>query len=242
MGLALKTVTSIGRKDGLLTIEVTDSDPERAAAMANQYVVELRRLSSNLAITEAQQRRKFFESQLDTTKEKMVTAQRALEQSGFSQRALRAEPKAAAEQYAVLQAQVRASEVRLRMLQSSLADKAPEVIAQSAQLASLSSRLTELERSLQGNAGDQDYLTAYRQFKYQEALFELFARQFEVAKTDESREGAVIQVVDEAQAPERRSAPKRGRIVIMTALSSFIGLIAFVLLRRQWRMGRVRGT
>jgi uncharacterized protein involved in exopolysaccharide biosynthesis len=242
MGLALKTAASIGRKDGLLTIEVTDADPARAAAMANQYVTELRRLSSNLAITEAQQRRKFFESQLDATKEKMVTAQRALEQSGFSQRTLRAEPKAAAEQYAALQAQVRASEVRMRMLQSSLADKAPEVVAQSAQLSSLRSRLAELERSLQGNAGDQDYLTAYREFKYQETLFELFARQFEVAKADESREGAVIQVVDEAQTPERRSAPKRGRIVIMAALSSFIGLIAFVLLRRQWRLGRVRAS
>lgn len=240
MSLALKTVASIGRKDGLITIEVTDTDPVRAAAMANQYVAELRRLSSNLAITEAQQRRKFFESQLDATKEKMVAAQRALEISGFSQRTLRAEPKAAAEQYATLQAQVRASEVRLRMLQSSLADKAPEVVALSAQLSSLRGRLAELERSLQASASDQDYLTAYREFKYQETLFELFARQFEAAKVDESREGAVIQVVDEAQAPERRSAPKRGRIVIMTALSSFIALVAFVLLRRQWRVGRNR--
>lgn len=242
VGLLLKTNTSIGRKDGLLTIEVTDRDPQRAAAMANQYVVELRRLSSDLAITEAQQRRKFFESQLDATKHKLNAAQRALEQSGFSQRSLRAEPKAAAEQYALVQAQVQSSEVRLRMLQSSLTDKAPEVVAQATQLATLRARLAELESALQSQGDNQGYLTAYREFKYQETLFDLFARQFEVAKADESREGAVIQVVDEAQTPERRSAPKRGRIVIMTTVSSLIALMAFVLLRRQWRLGRARSA
>ena len=43
-----------------------------------------------------------------------------------------------------------------------------------------------------------DYLTKYREFKYQETLFELFARQYEIARVDESREGALIQVVDPA--------------------------------------------
>lgn len=233
--LSTRTEISIGRKDGLLTIEVTDREPERAAAMANAYVAELRRLSSELAITEAQQRRKFFESQLEATKDRLTTAQRTLEQSGFSQRSLRAEPKAAAEQYAATQARVQASEVRLRMLQSTLTDKAPEVVSQVAQLVTLRARLAELERALQTDGNNQDYLAAYREFKYQETLFELLARQFEIAKADESREGALIQVVDPATPPERRSAPKRGRIVIMTTISSLIGLLAFVLVRRQWR-------
>jgi uncharacterized protein involved in exopolysaccharide biosynthesis len=236
--LAAKTEISVGRKDGLLTIEVTDREPERAAAMANEYVAELRRLSSELAITEAQQRRKFFESQLEATKGRLTAAQRTLEQSGFSQRSLRAEPKAAAEQYAATQARVQASEVRLRMLQSTLTDKAPEVVAQVAQLGTLRARLAELERTLQTDGSNQDYLTAYREFKYQETLFDLLARQFEIAKADESRDGALIQVVDVALAPERRSSPKRGRIVIMTTLSSLIGLLGFVLVRRQWRQAR----
>lgn len=236
--LSVKTEISVGRKDGLLTIEVTDREPERAAAMANEYVAELRRLSSELAITEAQQRRKFFESQLEATKDRLTTAQRTLEQSGFSQRSLRAEPKAAAEQYASTQARVQASEVRLRMLQSTLTDKAPEVVSQVAQLSTLRARLAELERSLQTDGDNQDYLTAYREFKYQETLFELLARQFEIAKADESRDGALIQVVDPATPPERRSSPKRGRIVIMTAISSLIGLLALVLVRRQWRQAR----
>lgn len=239
LALLQRTSISVGRKDGLLTIEVTDSEPGRAAEMANEYVGELRRLSSELAITEAQLRRKFFESQLDTTKNRLVSAQRKLEQSGFSQRSLRAEPKAAAEQYAALRAQVQASEVRLRMVQTALADKAPEVVAQTTQLATLRARLAELERTLQGDGDNQDYLAAYREFKYQETLFELYARQFEVAKADESRDGALIQVVDPATPPERRSAPKRGRIVVMTTVSSFIALVAYVLIRSRWRLGRI---
>ena len=44
--------------------------------------------------------------------------------------------------------------------------------------------------------GGPDYVSKYREFKYQETLFELFARQYELARVDESREGALIQVVD----------------------------------------------
>lgn len=239
--LATNTEISVGRKDGLLTIEVTDRDPKRAADIANNYIIELRKLSGSLAITEAQQRRTFFESQLEAVRVRLISAQRTLEKSGFSQGTLRAEPKAAAEQYASLQAQVQASEVRLQMLKTSLSDRAPEVIAQSSQLTSLRSRLRELEQSLKGNPGDDDYLTAYREFKYQETLFDLFARQFELAKADESREGTLIQVIDAAEVPERRTTPKRGRIVVMSALSSFILIIGFLLVRHQWRSGRSEG-
>ncbi len=59
---------SLGKKDGLITVEVDAKDPMMAADMANQYVAELRRLSSELALTEAQQRRAFFESEFKKTK------------------------------------------------------------------------------------------------------------------------------------------------------------------------------
>jgi uncharacterized protein involved in exopolysaccharide biosynthesis len=85
------------------------------------------------------------------------------------------------------------------------------------------------------NSGDSDYITKYRDFKYFETLFELFAKQYEMARVDESREGAVIQVVDAAQPPERKSKPKKALIAIMTTLAVGFALLLFVFVRQALR-------
>ena len=138
----------------------------------------------------------------------MEKAQQALQASGFNVGALRAEPRAAAESYARLKAEITAAEVRTQVLRGSLADSAPEVQRQLAQLSALRAQLARLEQATDTNVGP-DYLTKYREFKYRETLFELFARQYEIARVDESREGALIQIVDPAVPPEYKSKPKR---------------------------------
>ena len=78
--LAKNVRVSLGKKDGLITIEVDDKDPQRAADIANRHVDGLRRLTSQLALTEAQQRRVFFEAQLTQTRDRLTQAQQALQQ------------------------------------------------------------------------------------------------------------------------------------------------------------------
>ena len=65
-------------KDGLITIDVNDKDPAFAAQLANAHVEELGKLLSRLAVTEAQQRRLFFEKQLANAKNNLVKAEQAL--------------------------------------------------------------------------------------------------------------------------------------------------------------------
>jgi uncharacterized protein involved in exopolysaccharide biosynthesis len=232
--LANNVHISVGKKDGLITVEVDDKSPQRAADMANRLVDELRRMTDTIAISDAQQRRKFFEQQLRQTQEKLVQAQQALQASGFTQGALKAEPKSAAEGYARLRAEVTAAEVRLQTLRGSLSDTAPEVQQQQSALAALRGQLGRLEQTADARGGS-DYVGKYREFKYQETLFDLFAKQYELARVDESREGALIQVVDPAAPPERKSKPKRAVIAIVAALLSCIALAGFVIMRQSWR-------
>ncbi|WP_046114681.1 Wzz/FepE/Etk N-terminal domain-containing protein [Aquincola tertiaricarbonis] len=206
---------TVGKKDGLISVSVDDGNPKRAADIANAYIDELRRLSSSLAVTEAQQRRVFFEQQLMQTKERLTTAQRALEASGFTEGALRSEPRSAAESYARLQAEVTAAEVRLQTMRGAYNENAPEFRTAQDRLAALRGQLARTEK-VRGNGDDSDYVGKYREFKYQETLFDLFARQYELARVDESREGALVQVVDTATPPERRSKPKRSLIAAGT--------------------------
>jgi uncharacterized protein involved in exopolysaccharide biosynthesis len=232
--LANNVRIEVGKKDGLVTIEVDDRSPERAATIANQYVDELRRMTSYLALTEAQQRRQFFESQLDQTRKKLTQAQIELQASGFSAGALRAEPRAAADGYARIKAQITAAEVRLQTLQRALTDNAPEVQLQLTTLSALRGELAQIE-STDSTAASSEYLTRYRDFKYQETLFDLFARQYELARVDESREGVLIQVIDPAQPPEVKSKPKR---VVIAAASAALGLCllaAYFVLSQSWQ-------
>lgn len=219
-----------GRKDGLIRVEVEDRDAKRATDIANQYVAELQLTTGQLALTEAQQRRVFFDDQLRATNKRLVSAQVALESSGFNPGALKTEPRAAVENYARLQAEATAAEVRLQTMRSRLADSAPEVVQQQSLLSALRSQLARTEASSQDRTGGPDYVGKYREFKYQEALFELYAKQFELARMDESREGALIQVVDVAQQPERRSSPRRGIIVLGVAAASFLLLALWVVI------------
>ena len=232
--LAENTRIAIGKKDGLISVEVDDENPQRAAEMANTYVEELRRLTSTLAVSEAQQRRLFFEKELRDARDQLERAQQALQASGFNIGALRAEPKAAAESYARLKAEITAAEVRTQVLRGSLADSAPEVQRQLSQLSALRAQLARLEQAADANVGP-DYLTKYREFKYRETLFELFARQYEIARVDESREGALIQVVDAAVPPEMKSKPKRKLIAVGATAASLLLLGMFILLRHAWR-------
>jgi uncharacterized protein involved in exopolysaccharide biosynthesis len=223
-----------GRRDGLITIEVDDHEPWRAADMANAYVDEFRRITSVLAVTEAQQRKVFFEAQLKQAKEKLTQAQVALQGSGFTPGALKAEPRAAAESYAKLKAEATMAEVRLQTLSGSFAPSAPELVQLQAAVAALRSQLSKMEGASDASGGP-DYIGKYREFKYQETLFELFAKQYELARVDESREGGLIQVLDAAQVPDRKSKPKRAIVAIASTLVAGVVLIAFVLIREQLR-------
>ncbi|MDT9001268.1 Wzz/FepE/Etk N-terminal domain-containing protein [Paucibacter sp. APW11] len=225
--LANKVRITIGKKDGLIAIEVDDTDPQRSADLANAYVEELRRISSELAITEAQQRRVFFEQQMQQSKARLASAQLALQDSGFNPGALKSEPKAAAESYAKLKAELTAAEIKVQTLRARLSDGAPEMQQALAQLGAIRGQLSNLEATSapHGDGRQADYLSRYRDFKYEESLFELFAKQFELAKVDESREGALIQIVDTATPPDQKSKPRRS---VFALLGGFLGLLVSI--------------
>ena len=222
-------------KDGLITVEIDDKDPKFAADLANAHVDELQKLLAKLAVTEAQQRRMFFEKQLGQVKDKMIAAEQALRATGVSGSALKSNPTAAVAGVAALQAQVTAQEVKVGAMRGYLAETAPDFKQAMNELASLRAQLAKQEKDQPAATGQGDYVAKFREFKYQETLFELFAKQFEMAKVDESREGAVIQVLDAAQPPEKKSKPKKALIAIIATLASGFALLLFVFIRQALR-------
>jgi uncharacterized protein involved in exopolysaccharide biosynthesis len=231
-----ENVRAASGKDGLISVEVDDRDPKFAAELANAHVEELGKLLGKLATTEAQQRRLFFEKQLNQSKDKLIQAEIALKATGVSSSVLKSNPASAVVAVAGLQAAVTAQEVKLCAMRGYLAETAPDFKQAMNELANLTAQLVKQEKdtpSIGGKAATEgDYITKYREFKYHETLFELFSKQFELAKVDEAREGAVIQVLDAAQAPERKAKPKKAMIAIIATLASGFTLLLFVIVRQ----------
>ena len=218
-------------KDGLISVEVDDKDPKFAADLANAHVEELRNLLGRLAVTEPQQRRMFFEKQLQITKENFTKADLALKSSGINSSVLKSSPASAIEAVARLKAGISVQEVKLGTMRNYLTESSPEFKQAMSELASLKSQLSKAEKEEPASKDDSDYVARYREFKYQETMFELFAKQFELAKVDESREGAVIQVLDMAEPPERKAKPKKAIIAIIATFASGFALLLFVFIR-----------
>ena len=229
-------VRAMSGKDGLISVEVDDKDPQFAADLANAHVEELAKLLGRLATTEAQQRRLFFEKQLSIAKDKLIQSEIALKATGVSGSVLKSNPASAVAAVAGLQAAVTSQEVKLGAMRGYLAETSPDFKQAISELANLRTQLARQEKDSPANSGkattEGDYITKYREFKYHETLFELFAKQFELAKVDESREGALIQVLDAAQAPEHKSKPKKALISIISSLAAGVTLLFFIFIRK----------
>lgn len=220
--LARNTLISVGKKDGLITILVDDHEPKRAAEIANQYVDELQRLTATLAITEAAQRRKYFQAELDKAAENLKSAQLALQSSGVDARTVKTEPKLAADEYSRLQAEVAMAEIRLAALRGRLNDNTPEVMQERIVLSQLQARLRLTTSGIATSQSGNDYVARLRNYKYSEALFELLLKQLELARLDESKESPLIQVVDIASPPEWKSSPKRLQFLMLGTIAGLL--------------------
>jgi tyrosine-protein kinase Etk/Wzc len=222
-------------KDGLIRIIVEDRDPKRAAVIANGYVDELQRLNSRLALTDSAQRRLFFERQMEAEKDELSRAETNLktlqEKSGLLHVASQTE--AMIRSIAQIEAEISGRRVILQRLKAGATEQNSEVVRMEAELKALAAELSRLEasgaRSRPGNpviptsnipAAGLEYLRRLRELKYHETLLELLGKQYEVAKIDEARQAPLIQVVDLAVPPDKRSGPSRKILVLLAVLSS----------------------
>lgn len=221
-------------KDGIIVIEVDDKDPKRAAALANGYVEELAKLNNSLAVTEAAKRRLFFEQQLRLAKDNLARAETAaksaLDQGGVSM--VEEQGKSMVVTTAQLRAQVAVKEVQIGAMKSFAAERNPDLQKAQQELAAMRQQLARLEGNGEtlGDPGKGasgrgfTNLALLRDVKYYGVVFELLAKQYEMAKLDEAKDSALIQVLDKAIEPDRKSKPKRALIVILATLAA--GFIA----------------
>lgn len=247
---------SSDKKAGVINVEVDDKDPAFAAELANAHLGEVTRVLSRLAVSEAQQRRAFFERQLKETKENLIKAEtdlrRVQETSGVI--ALDKQAEALITGVAQVRALIAEREVQLRVLRSGATAQNPDVMRLNTELQALRSEMARME-SARGDAGAGalntpvgripevavDYVRARREVKLQETLLESMVRQFELAKLDEAKEGPLLQQIDVAMPPDHKSRPSRAVIVLVSTVMALLVSAVGVIVRRAAQAARSEG-
>ena len=252
--LAAKT-KFVATKDSLITVSVSDHDPKRAADMANAYVHELTMQNDHLALTEAAQRRLFFEQQLAHEKDALADAEVDLQKTQESTGLIDPSGQAQMEigSIAQVRAEIASREVQLSALRGAATDQNPDVIRLRTEIGDLQRQLKNLEDSSAksnhpGNVMvptakvpslSLEYVRKLREVKYHEVLFELISKQYEAARLDESRSAPLLQVVDVAVPPDTKSGPQRLLIIVLAFVGGLLLGAVWVLLRRAYELMRV---
>jgi tyrosine-protein kinase Etk/Wzc len=234
-------------KDTLITISVEDHDPKRAADMANTYLDALREQNGKLALTESAQRRYFFEQQLEREKNELADAEvdlrKTQEQTGLI--APNGQAQMEIDSMAQVRAQITSLQVELAAVKQGATNENPQVVRLQTQISGLEQQLQRLQSDpAKRQPGSVEvptvkvpelalqYVRKQREVKYHETLFELLARQYETARLDESRDAPVLQIIDRATIPDKKSGPHRALLVLAAAIFGFILGVIWVLLRR----------
>ncbi|MBI5099727.1 MAG: hypothetical protein HZB30_10875 [Nitrospirae bacterium] len=208
-----------GPESPLTKISFRDQDPERAANIANAIVDELKIFLNNIAISEASQRRLFFEEQLKQAREALIKAEEDIklfqQKTGLLQ--IESQTTMVIEKIANLQAQITAKEVELQVMRSYSTVSNPDVQRVEETIRILKRELAKLEVD-ESNSKDLfiptgtipslglEYKRKFRELKFNETLYEIMVKQYELAKIDESKDTVLIQVIDKAVPPDQKNS------------------------------------
>lgn len=237
-------------KSGLIEIAVENKDPEFAARLANAFIDELKHVNQSLAVTDASKRRLFFEGQLRDTRTELAHAESELEKLQKTTGLILPEGQVTGviKATADLEAKIAAKEVQLASMRSFATNSNPDLMRAQEELTALRAQLQQLSSGKKENQPLLSdvaklpekgiaYVRAVRKVKYQEALLEVIAKQYELARIDEARDSSLIQVLDVAIPPDRKSGPKRLLIVLGgMVLGAVLGMGR--VLFRQWRLSK----
>jgi len=222
------------KRSGIVSISVADKDPQRAMELTNAFAEELSNRLQTLAVTSATKKRLFFEEQLKLSHTALANAEDAISSFQGSTGVIKMDDQAKAGLAGIsrLQASVAAKEIELKVMKTYATPQNQDFRRVEEELRGLHEQLKKMEGG--GYASNSiipteqlpllgtEYVRKLREFKYQEALYEILLKQYEAARLAEAQDAAMVQIVDAATVPEFPVRPKRKLMVLLATMVSFL--------------------
>lgn len=252
--LGKRTDIEEDRKSGVISITVTDSDPQRAHDMASAYIDELNKLVTLLNTSAAHRERVFLETRLKTVKQDLDESSRQLSQFSSKNATLdlQAQGKAMMEAAADLQGKLVAAQSELRGLEAVYTGNNVRVQSVKAEIAELQQQMKAMGGVAQNSGSSDDafeqlypsfrqlpllgltFVDLYRRVRIDESVYEALTKQYELAKLEEAKEIPSVKVLDAPSYPERKSFPPRTIITVTGTLFVFFLGLALIIAMQKW--------
>jgi capsule polysaccharide export protein KpsE/RkpR len=253
--LIKNTTISEDRKSGIITIQVMDKSPERAAAMVQEYIEELDRVVTQLNTSSAHREREFLEERLGEVKRDLESAEKGFSEFASKNTAIdiQAQSKAMIEAAATLEGESIAAQTELRGLKQIYTDNNVRVRTTQARVDELQPQLQKMggkSGSTADTEGQDDnslypsirklpllgvnYADLYRNTKVQEAVFETLTQEYELAKVEEAKETPSVKAIDLPDIPGKKSFPPRLLIVALGTMVAFWGALFWIDGKGRW--------
>ena len=254
--LAKRTDLGVETKSGIITIEVTDHEPARAAAMAQEYVIQLNRVVIELNTSSAHRERLFLEERLKSVKQDLEDAEKQFSEFASKNTAIdiKEQGRAMVEAAATLQGQLIAAQSELEGLRQIYTDNNVRVRTVEARAAELKHQLEKLGgKDLGDTAGAADakndslypsirklpllgveFADLFRRTKVQEAIFETLTQEYELARVQEAKETPTVKVLDPPDVPEKKSFPPRTILTLLGTALAFSFGAAWIFSSKAW--------
>jgi capsule polysaccharide export protein KpsE/RkpR len=246
-----RTEISEDRKSGVIKIDVTDRDRDRAQQMAKAYVDELNRVVSGSAMSAAARERAFIEGRMAEVKKEVDASAAALAEFSSEHNTidLKEQARAMVDAVATVQGQKIAAESELKALQSIYTEDNFRVRAARAQISELTRQMQVMDGSTRGARGTSGavyptirqlpglgvtYEDLYRRNRTADAVYEALVQQYEMAKIEEAKDTPKVQMLDVPERPEIKSYPPRVAILVGCALLSFCFATGWAIGDERW--------
>jgi tyrosine-protein kinase Etk/Wzc len=227
---------------GSLSINVYDTDPQRAADMANFMVEQLNKINTEIILQNSTSYKKFIEQRYKSNLDQLKAAEDALNQFQKVKGVIAVEEqveatiKASAELYSMLALR----EIEKEILVRTVSFDNGELSLKKIQVSAIQDKIENLR---QGTAREEhkmkiliplnstpdlaiEYARLLREVKIQAKILEFLTPIYEQAKMEEVKNTPSVLVLDKAYPAERKAKPKIILITLLAfVLSTILGLL-----------------
>jgi tyrosine-protein kinase Etk/Wzc len=236
-------------EEGNIGISFEDTDPKRAAAIANRLVRAMNETNSRLAMEEARFNLTYIEKRYGKLLADLDSTERALGefQKKYGVYELKTQATAQLTVLGTLEQQRYMTEIQAQNAAQLYGEDAAETRMMRSQLIELTSKLSDLKTGMDKNASAYfvpmdvlpdvalQYLRLMRDFEIQSKLKAFMLPTYEQAKMDETKQSLAYVVMDSAVPPMKKSRPKRSIMLLSAFLGSAALISIFLVTRFYWR-------
>ncbi len=241
--LLAERTTFENKEEGNFIIAVEDENPELAKNIADFYVETLNKENIRISTSDATKYREFLEQRVKKSEEDI--AQLKLRTIEFQQKYGVFELPEQAQQYFSILSSLTAKEIetelKLDLLSQSVQPNSDVYKNTAAELSAITSKIDEIysdsdSTNLFLNFSElpeigTEYFALLLEAEIQAEIQKFLIPIYEQAKMEEAKALPIVSIVDSPRVPEIKVFPKRSLIVISSAISAFILVVLYLILK-----------